>query len=364
VPPVTRAQARTAETRKAADLPGSLQRRYGRALRAEMERAIGARDLPLRGMIRYHMGMEEAPSPSARGVPAGAGTGKMLRPLLCLLCCEAVRGDYRRALPAAAALELLHNFTLVHDDIQDESPSRHGRATVWRIWGLAQAINVGDGLYAMAHLAMLRLVDVGVAAGVVAEAARLLDEACLRVCEGQHLDLAFEERLDVTCDEYLEMVGHKTAALLAASAALGALLGEAPEETVAALRAFGRELGLAFQIQDDILGIWGESRETGKPAGEDILSRKKSFPVVYALEQAVGRDRERLLAAYAKPSMGSEDAAAVGAVLERAGARARSEEAARQHTAEALRRLEGLDLVPARRRDLEAFAAYVTERRR
>jgi geranylgeranyl diphosphate synthase type I len=364
VPPATRTQARRAGPRKPADLPGSLQRRYGRALRAEVERAVGLEDLPLHGMIRYHMGMEEAPTSPAKGASARAGAGKMLRPLLCLLCCEAVRGDYRRALPAAAALELLHNFTLVHDDIQDESPSRHGRATVWRIWGRAQAINVGDGLYAMAHLAVLRLVDVGVTAAVAAEAARLLDEACLRVCEGQHLDLAFEERLDVTCDEYLGMVGHKTAALLAASAALGALLGEASEETVAALRAFGRELGLAFQIQDDILGIWGESGETGKPAGDDILSRKKSFPVVYAFERAVGLDRKRLLVAYAKPRMGSEDVATVGAVLERIGARAHGEEAARQHTAEALRRLEGLDLVPARRRDLEAFAAYVTERRR
>jgi geranylgeranyl diphosphate synthase type I len=288
----------------------------------------------------------------------------MLRPLLCLLCCEALGGNYRRALPAAAALELLHNFTLVHDDIEDASPSRHGRATVWRVWGEAQAINVGDGLYALAHLALPRLVEVSVSAEVALEAARLLDEACLRVCEGQHLDLAFEERLDVRCDEYLEMVAGKTVALLAAAAAIGALLGEASAQVVTAFREFGRELGFAFQIRDDILGIWGESAETGKPAGEDILARKKSFPIVYAFEQAVGPDRETLLATYAKSSLGPEDLAMVGSILERTEALASSEEAARHHAAEAVGRLDGLELVPARRRELESFAAYVAERRR
>jgi geranylgeranyl diphosphate synthase type I len=329
-----------------------------------MERATGGGDLPLYRMMRYHLGMEEAPPRPGEALPRRPGAGKMLRPLLCLLCCEAVGGDYRRALPAAAGLELLHNFTLVHDDIEDASPTRHGRATVWRVWGEAQAINVGDGLYALAHLALPRLLDVGVSAEVALDAARFLDEACLSVCEGQYLDLAFEERLDVRCDEYLGMVAGKTVALLAAAAAIGALVGKASTPVVVAFREFGRELGFALQIRDDILGIWGESVETGKPVGEDILSRKKSFPIVYAFERAVGPDREILLTTYAKSSLGPEDVRAVGSILERTGALASSEEAARRHAAEAFQRLDGLELVPARRRQLESFAAYVAARRR
>ena len=364
MPPARRSSGKTQGTARAADPLASLQRRYEKALRAEIERTVGAADLPLYRMMRYHLGMGEASAPPGEVPPPRAGGGKMLRPLLCLLCCEAVGGDYRRALPAAAALELLHNFTLVHDDIEDASPSRHGRQTVWRVWGQAQAINVGDGLYALAHLALLRLGEVGVSAEVAVETARLLDEASLRVCEGQHLDIAFEERLDVGSGEYLEMVAGKTVALLGSAAALGALLGEAPAPAVTAFREFGRELGFAFQIRDDILGIWGESVETGKPAGEDILARKKSFPVVYAFEQAVGPDREALLAAYGKSSLGPDDLATVGSILERTGALAFSEEAARRHAAEALTHLDGLELVPARRRELESFAAYVAERRR
>lgn len=364
MPPARRSSGTQQGPATASGPLASLQRRYGKALRGEIERAVGAADLPLYRMMRYHLGVGEAPAAPGDAPPPPTGGGKMLRPLLCLLCCEAVGGHYRRALPAAAALELLHNFTLVHDDIEDASASRHGRETVWRLWGEAQAINVGDGLYALAHLALLRLGQVGVSAEAAVEAARLLDEASLRVCEGQHLDIAFEERLDVGSDEYLEMVAGKTVALLASAAGVGALLGEAPRETVTAFREFGRELGFAFQIRDDILGIWGESVETGKPAGEDILARKKSFPVVYAFEQAVGPDREVLLSAYGRSSLGPDDLAMVASILERTGALAFGEEAARRHAAEALTQLDEIDLVPARRRELESFAAFVAERRR
>jgi geranylgeranyl diphosphate synthase type I len=339
--------------------PKRLLRRYRDGVRAEMGVLLAGRRLPLYDMMRYHLGLA-----GPNGEPTAARAGKMVRPTLCLLSCEAVGGRRRRVVPAAAAIELIHNFTLIHDDIEDASHFRHGRDTVWRVWGEARAINAGDGMFALAHLALQRLLEVGVAATLVLEVARLLDGACLVLCEGQHLDLEFEERLDVSSDDYLAMISGKTAALMAASTAVGALLGDTSQDVVNAFREFGRRLGLAFQIEDDVLGIWGDTLETGKPAGDDIVARKKSFPVVYALGHASDDDRRLLRRVYGAGELGPVDVEEVLAVLERSGARAASEEAAACHVEEALASLQGLDLVPARRRDLEALALYLTRRRR
>jgi geranylgeranyl diphosphate synthase type I len=336
-----------------------LLRRHREAVLAEMKALLAGRGAPLYGMMRYHLGLA-----GPRGEPTAARAGKMLRPALCLLSCEAVGGQRRRAVPAAAAIELIHNFTLIHDDIEDASQSRHGRDTVWRVWGEARAINAGDGMFALAHLALHRLLDGGVAAAQVLEAARLLDEATLALCEGQHLDLEFEERLDVTCDDYLTMVSGKTAALMGAATSVGALVGGASQDVVGAFKEFGSSLGLAFQIRDDVLGIWGDAVETGKPAGDDIVARKKSFPVACALERASEDDGRSLRDIYGAGTVSPEGVAEVLAVLERCDARAASDEAAASHVEGALRRLEGLHLVPPRQRELEALAAYLVHRRR
>jgi len=339
-----------------------LLRRYREATLAEMKAVLAGRRPSFYDMMRYHLGIADR-----RGEPAAAQAGKMVRPALCLLSCEAAGGQRRQALPAAAAIELIHNFTLIHDDIEDASHSRHGRDAVWRVWGEAQAINAGDGMFALAHLALHRLLEAGVSAPQVLEAARLLDEATLALCEGQNLDLELEERLDVTCDDYLAMVSGKTAGLMGAATAVGALLGGASEDAVGAFKEFGRRLGLAFQIRDDMLGIWGDAAETGKPAGDDIAARKKSFPVVYALGRASEDDRRSLRRIYGAGTVSPQGVAEVLAVLERSGARAASEEAAARHVEEALSALgglQGLDLVPARRRELEALALYLVHRRR
>jgi geranylgeranyl diphosphate synthase type I len=307
--------------------------------------------------MRYHLGWEDQD-----GRPQEARHGKLLRPLLCVASCEAVGGNVESALPVAAAVELLHNFSLIHDDIEDNSAQRHGRDAVWKVWGVAQAVNAGDGMFALAHVALDRLSDVGVDAQPVLAAARLLDRASLRLCEGQYLDLAFEQRLGVSCPDYLAMVGGKTAALMAAAAGSGALVGEAPPAAVSAFERFGEKLGFAFQIRDDILGIWGESRETGKPTGEDIRARKKSFPVVFAMESATESDRKDLRALYAKDKLGEDDVTAASDLLERAGARVRSQETAARYAAEALQCLGGVDVVPERRRDLELLADYFVNR--
>lgn len=329
------------------------------AVIGEMRAVLAERPLQHVAPMRYHLGWEDG-----RGKALEEPGGKMLRPTLCLICCESAGGDWTQALPAAAGIELLHNFTLIHDDIEDASSQRHGRETVWRLWGVAQAINVGDGMFSLAHLAMLRLAERGVPAKRVVAALRMLDEACLQLCEGQHLDLTFQAKAEVSRDEYLAMVESKTAALMAASTGIGALLGEASPTAVKAFREFGRLLGIAFQIRDDVLGIWGEVAETGKPAGDDIRTCKKTFPIVFALERAAGADRRRLRSLYRAEVMAEETAGEVLAVLERSGALEESERTAAAYAREAVAQLGALKLHPQRQAELEGLAIFASGRRR
>ncbi|MFN3763642.1 MAG: polyprenyl synthetase family protein [Anaerolineae bacterium] len=206
-----------------------------------------------------------------------------MRPVLCLLCCEACGGDWEQALPAAAAVELVHNFSLIHDDIEDGDSTRRGRPTVWSVWGVPQALNAGDTLFTLAHLALFRLTDRALPPATVLSALQILLTACLRLTEGQFLDLRFEGQDEVSVEDYLFMVARKTAELLSAACELGALIAGAPADVLGRLRAFGYHAGIAFQIQDDILGIWGDPAVTGKPVGSDLRRGKKTFPVLYAL---------------------------------------------------------------------------------
>lgn len=233
------------------------------------------------GMLHYHMGWRDA---ELR--PVAGHAGKRVRPLLCLLACEAAGGDIAPALPAAAGIETLHNFSLLHDDIEDNSDTRRGQLTVWKLWGLSLAINAGDGMFALAHLAFTRLPHRGVPVERAFAAMHIFEQTCLTLTHGQHLDICFEERLDVTVEDYMTMIGGKTAALIATSAQLGALLSGTDETTAGHYRDFGHHLGLAFQIQDDILGIWGDADVTGKSTCSDIETRKKTLPVVYGLERS------------------------------------------------------------------------------
>ncbi len=236
------------------------------------------------GMMLYHLGLD-----SAR--PDG---GKRLRPLLCTLVFESLTGDARPALPAAAALELLHNFTLIHDDIEDQDPTRRHRPTVWSVWGVPQAINAGDGMYAASRLAVQRLRESGFPAERILDFANLLDQACVRVCEGQFLDILFESRTDVTAERYRHMVAKKTGALIAAAAEGAAILATEDAAARAALTRFGEDFGQAFQAHDDLLGIWATAERTGKLAMNDLVKRKKTLPVVLAFERARPKLRAEL----------------------------------------------------------------------
>jgi geranylgeranyl diphosphate synthase type I len=282
------------------------------------------------GMIHYHMGWKDESLQ-----PMTLNSGKRIRPLLTLLVAEAARGDWRQAVPAAAAIEIIHNFSLVHDDIQDASATRRGRQTLWTLWGQPQAINTGDAMFAMAHLGLNRLAEQNVPPAAIVRAFRRFDETCVQLTQGQFADMSFETRDEVSTDEYLAMITGKTAVLIALSAELGALVAGADDEAVAHYAAFGRDLGLAFQILDDVLGIWGDETLTGKSAASDIVTRKKSLPVLYGLAQSAA-----LRDLYAQDS-GSE--AFVGqavAELDRVGARDYATELATHYSSGALGHLE------------------------
>lgn len=292
--------------------------RYRPLVVEEMRAVVGENPAGLFAWMRYHLGWEDA-----SGAPAHEPAGKLLRPCALLLATEVVGGAIETTLPAAAAVELVHNFSLIHDDIEDNSPARRGRDTVWTIAGIPQAINAGDGMFTLARLAMHRLLEAGAEEGRVIEAMRELDEACLRLVEGQYLDMAFERRGVVSRDEYLVMTAGKTAAMFAAPFAIGALLGGAPGETVAALRAFGAHLGLAFQAVDDLLDIWGDRAALGKDPGGDILTRKKTYPVLVAIEAAGATSA--LARRYAEPALAGEDYHDVATLVEAGGGRAAAE---------------------------------------
>jgi geranylgeranyl diphosphate synthase type I len=341
--------------------------RYREAVIAEMRDVIGDDDALLYRIIRYHLGWEE---PDGRPGP-GLG-GKALRPALCLLACEGTGGRVEQCLPAAAAIELIHNFSLIHDDIQDEDRERHGRPTVWTIWGVPQGINAGDGLWALAGRSFLRLAQRGVPPERIVRAYMLLNEACLTIIEGQALDLAFEARAaaaaagngltPVDVPAYLDMIDRKTGALIGAALAVGALIGCGDETVAQCCHHLGRLLGRVFQIQDDILGIWGDDAVTGKSTSSDIRRRKQSYPVVYTLTRGPAAARAELAAVYALPQI--DDAAVARAVraMEAAGAREQAAALARQAYTEALALLETLPLSAPARSDLHELAAFLLDR--
>ncbi|MBL7183066.1 MAG: polyprenyl synthetase family protein [Anaerolineae bacterium] len=309
-------------------------------------------------MMQYHLGWIDEDF-----APTTGGTGKRLRPIMCLLTCQATGGDPDQALPAAAAIELVHNFSLVHDDIEDKSHLRRGRPTVWKIWGVPQAINAGDGLFVLAHLTMQRLATKGALPRRVLTALEILDQACLALTEGQYLDLSFETRLDVDAEQYLSMIRGKTAALFSAAAQLGALVAGSDPAPIARYRRFGENLGLAFQIVDDILGIWGDPRVTGKPAADDIRQRKKTLPIVRALEEELRVGSKGLREIYQRETIGEEAMEAALKILESLGARHYAEAMANNYYQQALAELDATGVENEAQDDLRELAAFLVERK-
>lgn len=287
-----------------------------RELASLVDELDGAAPL-LRRMCAYHLGMIDAEGAAVPATERRQIQGKRMRPQLALLCCAAAGGEMAAAAPLAAAIELLHNFTLVHDDIQDRSPNRRHRPTVWRLWGDAQAINAGDALFAAAQVGVLASRAPAVGPEGVIEIARAFNRMTIDIVRGQVLDLGFEGRRDVAPEAYLEMIGGKTAAIVRFAAWAGARLGGADEAVASHFGAFGEALGLGFQIRDDALGVWGAAEETGKDTADDIRRRKQALPVLLLRRAASDDDRAELDRVFAEPTVSESGVERVLAMLAR-----------------------------------------------
>jgi geranylgeranyl diphosphate synthase type I len=301
-----------------------------------IEEAQDERTAELYSMVRYHMGLDK-----------DAPRGKRLRPLLGLLAYQSIAGDHAAALPGAAAVEMGHNFSLVHDDIEDSGAERRHRPALWTVAGVPQAINTGDTLFTLSRKALHRLSDEGFDDARVLALMRLYDETCLALCEGQFMDIWTSEHDEwASVDYYFDMIGRKTASLIAGSAQAGAMLATDDADVVAAYRRFGWALGIAFQLNDDLLGIWGDEAATGKKAS-DIAVRKKTLPLIYGLEQSSGADHDRLAAMLVDNThaLSASELTETRSILERVGAREYTREQARNYRDEALNEIAAVSLL-------------------
>jgi geranylgeranyl diphosphate synthase type I len=332
----------------------------------EMRSVLSERDghaRPLYEMLAYHLGLDQTEGPR----------GKRMRPLLGLLAYESLAGNHDDALPAAAAVELGHNFSLVHDDIEDSDRERRHRPTLWAIWGVPLAINAGDALFALSRLALYRLTEAKeYEPQKLLDIMRVYDETCLALCEGQYLDISFERRVDVTVDEYMEMIGKKTAALLGASLQQGAMLAGTDDETVEAFRRFGFELGIAFQMADDLKGTFWATEDSGKAVAGDVRKRKKTLPLVWALQNASEPDAARLREIYqpiratdgslspaVEQPMTQSQVDEVLEILARSGAREHATAEARRYREMALTNVAALPVPDERRAELRFLVESV-----
>jgi geranylgeranyl diphosphate synthase type I len=324
-----------------------------------MATAIERLNPEIRRVATYHMGWTDA-----QGAPVESPGGKGVRPTLAMLSAEAAWADPDVGIPGGVAVELVHNFSLIHDDIIDSDTERHHRPTVWSVYGIGPAIVAGDALQILAHQVLLESSAEHGAAGSAA-----LADATAAMIAGQADDIAFERRRDVTVEQCTAMSAAKTGALLGCASSIGAILAGAPDATVGALRDYGRHLGLAFQAVDDLLGIWGDPYRTGKPAGSDLRSRKKSMPVVSALA-AGGAEADELRSLIVGPPdldrplppMDSDEIERAAYLVEACGGRAWTAVRAKANLDAALGSLERVRLSAVPHRDLADIAVFVLER--
>ena len=280
-------------------------------------------------MLRYHLGWVDQ-----QGQPQASSAPLNFQPTLALASCAALGGDYRNALPVAASVELVYNFTLVHGDVQAGRADPGDRPSIWWVWGPAQAINAGDGLHALGRTTIMRLAQRGVPANRVLKAVRSLDMACLTLCEGQYMDLQFQDQMMVTTSAYLDMIGRKAGALASCAAESGALAAGAGDEVCSSFGQMGRNMGMAWQIARDIDDLWGDHDDGMTPS--NVLSKKKSLPLVHTLENSSVGVKRQLGSIYMKRVLESEDIAKMIEILDSTDARQVSQAKAQELVDQAL----------------------------
>jgi len=279
--------------------------------------------------------------------------------ILALVSCQALSGDFRAALPAAAGVDLVHNFTLVHGDVQSARPDAQDRPSIWWVWGPAQAINAGDGLHALGRTTIMRLAQRGIPAERVLHAVESLDRACLALCEGQYMDLEFQERMVVTSTAYFDMISRKTGALTGSSAEGGALAAGTDEPVWLKFREMGIKMGMAWQVSQDIVDLWGGAGD-GMTAS-NVLNKKKSLPLIHALENSSLAAKRELGGIYMKRVLEPEDVSKLVQILNEAGSKVFAEAKASELMNQAIEALEGADLADQGLENLKNLGQRVLE---
>ena len=339
-------------------LPQMFQR-YRANISRSLRDSLSQQHSDVYDMLRYYMGWVDE-----NGRPHEAMEGKALRPTLCLFACEAVGGALEMAMPSAVALEFIHNFSLIHDDIQDRDEIRHNRKTLWAVWGDPKALVAGNVLRVVADECLHQLLDSGLDYDRALAAGTLLTEAYLEMIEGQYLDLQFEGRHDISMSDYLNMISRKTGALIRCSLNLGAVVGAQEQGVGDAFKESGRAMGYVFQIIDDVLGVWGDEETTGKPVGADIRRKKNSYPVVYTMGTAKDKDQKMLNEIYEKDELDDSDVDSVLAVMDRLDVKNQAQQEAEKYANVALECLAPVELSREARQDVEDLAHFLLVRDR
>jgi geranylgeranyl diphosphate synthase type I len=335
----------------------SVFHRYHEVINASLRDRLSGDNSFVHSMLRYNMGWSDTD-----GTPVSATEGKAFRPTLCLLACEVVGGNYQHALPAAVALELIHNFSLIHDEIQDRDETRRHRPTLWAVWGDAKALVAGNVLRVIADSSLEQLLVAEVPFTDIVTINGVITEACLEMIEGQYLDMAYEGRSDIGMKSYLDMIARKTGALIRSPMHVGAIIGTNDKSVIAAFRECGRALGYVFQIRDDVLGIWGDHETTGKPVGADIRRKKNSMPIVHAMSQADGVEKQALEHIYRQEVVNDTDVDVVLNIMDGLGTRDHAHTLAAKHCDYGVESLESIEMSPVARNDIEELAKFLLER--
>jgi geranylgeranyl diphosphate synthase, type I len=330
--------------------PPSVLERAKELTTPHLREAIGTLPAEIRGMVEYHMGWVDASGrPESRG-------GKAVRPALALLSAEAAGASPGIGIPGAVAVELIHNFSLIHDDIMDGDRERRHRSTVWALWGVGQAIIVGDALMALALQILLEREE-----PAAARASQRLCVDTAAMIAGQVKDVALESRNSISLEDCIEMEAKKTGALLGCASSIGAILAGAEPEVVQGLTDYGVHLGLAFQAVDDLLGIWGRPEITGKPVWNDLRQRKKSLPVAAAVSSGRPEGLE-LCELLANGDLSEAQLGRAVELIESCGGRDRAEECARTELAAAIASVESVPIDARAQVELTELARFLGDR--
>ncbi len=317
-----------------------------RIISGYLEEALSGQEPELLGRASLHL------------IEAG---GKRLRPYLTVKACEAVGGRADDAVPFAAAVEFLHNFTLIHDDVMDHDDLRRGKPTVHKVYGVPMAVLAGDLLFAKVYDVALKNRPPGMPAERLIESMAKITEAAMTLCQGQALDIGFPSASEVSVDDYIEMVGAKTSALFRACAQVGALAGGGSHEQVDALGGFAWDAGVAFQIEDDVLGVTADEATLGKPVGSDLREGKKTLINIHALENATEEQRRRIGKAFGVEDASREDIEAAVEALSEVGSIAYARGVADEYVARAFKSLDAIPDTPAKE-ELKALVEYFVKR--